>query len=238
MSFDTLFTMIILLLLAVAFPLMGVQDYRLLLRKTRAGVADARVKFYKGVLMWHWPLTIGLTAWWLLSGNGLESLGLIPVAEGRQWVVIGVGVFVLLAQVIYLETVSRNADALAEIKEQMGALSSLAPQTRTENRLFGMVAITAGVCEEILYRGLLLATLVPLVGTWPAVAISSLIFGLGHSYQGISGIAKTGLAGLVLALLTVFSGSLFIAIALHAVIDLASGRIMGKAVRMTTLQTA
>jgi membrane protease YdiL (CAAX protease family) len=238
MSFDILFTLVILLLLAVIFPLWGVQDFRLLLRRTREGDADARVKFYKAYLIWLWPLTIGLVAWWLLSGNDLESLGLIPVADGRQWVAIGVGVFALLAQVIYLETVSRNADALTEIMKQMGALSNLAPQTPTENRLFGMVSITAGVCEEILYRGLLLATLVSLVGTWPAVAISSLIFGLGHAYQGISGIAKTGLAGLVLALLTVFSGSLFIAILLHAVVDLASGRIMGKALRMTTLQTA
>ncbi len=238
MSFDTLFTVTILLLLAVALPLMGVHDFQLLLRQTREGVADARVKFYKGVLMWHWPLTIGLTAWWLLSGNGLESLGLIPVAEGWQWVTIGVGISILLVQVIYLETVSRSADALTELKKQMGTLTNLAPQTIAENRLFSMVAITAGVCEEVLYRGLLFATLVPLVGTWPAVAISSLIFGLGHTYQGISGIVKTGFVGMVLALLTVFSGSLFIAIVLHAVIDLASGRIMGKALRMTPPQPA
>jgi len=238
MSFDTLFTLIILLLLAVVFPLLGVRDYRLLLRQTREGVADARVKFYKGVLKFHWPLTIGLVAWWLLLGNGLESMGLIPIADGRQWVAIGVGIFIILAQVIYLATVSRNADKLTAIKEQMGELSNLAPQTRTERRLFDMVSITAGVCEEILYRGLLLATLVSLVGTWPAVAITSLIFGLGHAYQGISGIAKTGLVGLGLALLTVSSGSLFIAIVLHAVIDLTSGRIMGKALRNTTLQSA
>lgn len=238
MSFDTLFTLIILLLLAVVFPLLGVRDYRLLLRRTSEGVADARVKAYKSVLKMHWPLTIGLLAWWLLSGNSLESMGLIPVADGWQWVAIGVGIFAILAQVIYLATVSRNADKLTEIKEQMGELSNLAPQTRTENRLFDMVSITAGVCEEILYRGLLLATLVSLVGTWPAVAITSLIFGLGHAYQGISGIAKTGLIGLVLALLTVFSGSLFIAIVLHAVVDLTSGRIMGRALRMTTPQTA
>ncbi len=186
----------------------------------------------------HWPLTIGLLAWWLLSGHSLESVGLIPVADGWQWVAIGVGVFAILAQVIYLATVSRNADKLTEIKEQMGELSNLAPQTPTENRLFDMVSITAGVCEEILYRGLLLATLVSLVGTWPAVAISSLIFGLGHAYQGIRGIAKTGLVGLVLALLTVFSGALFIAIVLHAAVDLTSGRIMGRALRMTPPQTA
>jgi len=238
MSFDTLFILIILLLLAVVFPLLGVRDYRLLLRRTNEGVADARVKFYKGVLVFHWPLTIGLLAWWLLSGNSLESMGLIPVADGWPWAAIGVGVFAILAQVIYLAIVSRNADKLTEVKKQIGDLANLAPQTPREDRLFDMVSITAGVCEEILYRGLLLATLVSLVGTWPAVAITSLIFGLGHAYQGISGIAKTGMVGLVLALLTVSSGSLYIAIVLHAVIDLTSGRIMGRALRNTTLQTA
>jgi membrane protease YdiL (CAAX protease family) len=191
------------------------------------------VKFYKGVLKFHWPLTIGLLAWWLLSGNSLASMGLVPVANGLQWVAIGVGALAILAQVIYLAMVSRNADKLTAIKEQMGELSNLAPQTRTENRLFDMVSITAGVCEEILYRGLLLATLVSLVGTWPAVAITSLIFGLGHAYQGISGIAKTGLIGLVLAWLTVSSGSLFIAIVLHTVVDMTSGRVMAKALRTT-----
>jgi len=238
MSFDTLFTLILLLLLAVAFPLLGARDFRLLLRQTREGVADARVNFYKGVLKFHWPLTIGLLAWWLLSGNGLESIGPIPVADGRQWVAIGVGVLAILAQVIYLAIVSRNADKLSGIKKHIGDLAYLAPQTPREDRLFDMVSITAGVCEEILYRGLLLATLVSLVGTWPAVVISSVIFGLGHAYQGISGIAKTGLVGLVLAWLTVSSGSLFIAIVLHAAIDLTSGRIMGKALRVTPPQTA
>jgi membrane protease YdiL (CAAX protease family) len=238
MSFDTLFTLIILLLLAVVFPLLGVRDFRLLLRRTSEGVADARIEFYRGIITTYWPLTIGLLACWLLLGNDLESMGLIPVADGWPWNAIGVGVFVVLAQVINLARVSRNEDKLIEIKEQIGELSNLAPQTPREDRLFDIVSITAGVCEEILYRGLLLATLVSLVGTWPAVAITSLIFGLGHAYQGISGIAKTGLVGLVLAWLTVSSGSLFIAIVLHAVVDLTSGRIMGKALRMTTLQTA
>jgi membrane protease YdiL (CAAX protease family) len=45
----------------------------------------------------------------------------------------------------------------------------------------------------------------------------------------MAGIGKTALVGLVMALLTVFSGSLFIAILLHAIIDLTSGRMMGRA---------
>jgi len=233
MSFDTLFTLIIVVLLVVVFPLLGVRDFRILLRQTSEGDANARVKFYKGVLMWHWPLTIGLVGWWLLSGNTLASIGLVPVVEGSQWVSIGIGVIVIVAQVITLAMASRDSDKLSAIKEQMGEIASLVPQTHSESRLFDMVSITAGVCEEVLYRGLLLVTLVSLVGTWPAVGISSLIFGLGHAYQGIAGIVKTGLAGLVLAWLTVSSGSLFIAIVLHTVVDLASGRMLGKALRMT-----
>lgn len=237
MSFDTLFTLIILLLLVVITPLWGIWDYRVLLRRTRKGDADARVKFYRGVLQFHWPLTIGALAWWLLSGNSLESMGLASAVDGWPWVAIGVGILGVLVLVINLAIVSRSADKLMVIKKQIGDLAYLAPQTPREDRLFDMVSITAGVCEEILYRGLLLAILLPLVGTWPAVAITSLIFGLGHAYQGIPGIAKTGMVGLVLALFTVFSGSLYIAIVLHMVVDMTSGRVIGRALRMTTPQT-
>ncbi len=237
MSNDMLFTITLLLLLVVVFPLLGIWDRRLLMRRIDEGDTEVRVKFYKGVLKMQWPLTIGLLTWWLLSGNGLASIGLIPVAQGWQWLAIGLGFFALLAQVAHLASVSRNSDQLLAIKEQMGGLSNFAPQTQTESRLYDMVSVTAGVCEEILYRGLLLVTLASLVGTWPAVVLTSLVFGLAHSYQGISGIAKTGFTGLVLALLTVFSGSLFIAIVLHTVIDLTSGRLMGRALRMTPPQT-
>jgi membrane protease YdiL (CAAX protease family) len=91
------------------------------------------------------------------------------------------------------------------------------------------VSVTAGVCEEILYRGILMGVLTPVVGLWPAVGLSSVIFGLGHAYQGFPGIVKTTLVGFVLALLTVFSGSLLAAMILHAVIDLTSGRMVSAA---------
>jgi membrane protease YdiL (CAAX protease family) len=233
MSFDTLFVLTLVILLGAVFPLLGIRDFRVLLHRTRAGDTNARVKFYKSVFAWEWPMAIGLLAWWLLSGNTLASVGLSPVAEGSQWVAIGIGLLVTATQVIGLTLRSQDSDALSAIPEQMGEVINLAARTPNESRLFDMVAVTAGVCEEILYRGLLLAALLPLAGTWPAVGISSVIFGLGHAYQGMAGIVKTGLVGLVLAMLTVSSGSLFVAIVLHTTMDLVSGRMMGKAVRMS-----
>jgi sodium transport system permease protein len=42
------------------------------------------------------------------------------------------------------------------------------------------VAVTPAICEELLFRGLILSGLRPL-GMWPAIAISSLLFGLAHA---------------------------------------------------------
>ncbi len=82
-----------------------------------------------------------------------------------------------------------------------------------------------------------MAVLPRLVGLWPAVALSSVIVGLGHAYQGVVGIAKTGTVGLVMALATVFSGSLFVAILVHAVIDLTSGRVLAACADESRLST-
>ena len=133
---------------------------------------------------------------WYLSWQVLQELSLLAwwFGEGRD-----------------LTSLGRSPEKLEEARNEMGDLGNFAPRSPRENRLFILVSITAGVCEEILYRGLLLAVLIPLVGTWPAVLLTSVVFGLGHTYQGTKGVVKTGLVGLVMALLTVFSGSLFIA---------------------------
>lgn len=226
-----LFALITLLLLIVVTPLLGMWDFRRLLRWVAEGRSDARVKSYNWILITQWTLTLALLGWWILAGRNLTTIGLVPAAAGWQWLAIGLGVAAVAFQIWQMVSVLRSPHQLAKVRDQMGELSDLAPQSAREDRLFGLVSITAGVCEEILYRGLLLAVLVPVVGTWPAVLLSSLIFGLGHAYQGATGIAKTTFVGLILAVLAVFSGSIFVPMLLHAVIDLTSGRMMGAALR-------
>jgi membrane protease YdiL (CAAX protease family) len=85
--------------------------------------------------------------------------------------------------------------------------------------------VTAGLCEELLYRGFLMAYIGALWGFWPAVILSSLVFGLGHAYQGTSGIATTGTIGLILAGLFVLTGSLWVPMLLHAATDLFAGSL-------------
>lgn len=225
-----LYSLVVLLILAVILPLNGIWDFQRLLKSVAAGQPNARANAYKWTVVIQWGLVLGLGGWWILAGRGLAPLGLLPLASGWQWLAIGLGIVASILMIWQMITINSNSEKLEEARIQMGDLCELAPQSPAEHRMFSALAITAGLCEEVLYRGVLLAILSPVTGTWQAVAFSSVIFGLGHAYQGMVGMGKTSLIGLIMALLTVFSGSLFVAMLLHIVIDLTSGRIMAKAI--------
>jgi membrane protease YdiL (CAAX protease family) len=102
-------------------------------------------------------------------------------------------------------------------------VGALLPRTEGERRLFAALAVTAGICEEVLFRGFLLFYLqevFPGLEVAGAVAVSSIVFGLAHLYQGAVGTLMTGLFGAAMAILYVVSGSLVLPILLHALLDL------------------
>jgi membrane protease YdiL (CAAX protease family) len=77
-----------------------------------------------------------------------------------------------------------------------------------------------GAYEELSARGFLLARCrAALGGVWPPVLLSSLVFGLGHLYQGVLGVLQTAVIGVILALYTVHWGTLWPAIIAHALLN-------------------
>jgi membrane protease YdiL (CAAX protease family) len=100
--------------------------------------------------------------------------------------------------------------------------SSLLPATPRERFLFAAVAISAGVCEEVVFRGWLLCTLHNVVGLkgTTLVLIAAACFGLAHYYQGATGMIGTAFAGILFTFFYVQSGSLLLPILLHILIDL------------------
>jgi membrane protease YdiL (CAAX protease family) len=119
--------------------------------------------------------------------------------------------------------VSRSATAREKMLRPFKRLAFILPVTQQERAWFALVSVTAGICEETLYRGFLIRYLSNdpwHAGLWIAVAIASISFGLAHGYQGLSGIIATALLGTVMAVLFLASGSLWLPMALHAIIDL------------------
>jgi membrane protease YdiL (CAAX protease family) len=127
-----------------------------------------------------------------LAGVSLAALGLVVLVERRGW-----------------------------LPPEPELVRALIPATRLEKIWAVMViAPTAGICEEFLYRGVLLAVLsqwTPSV-TW-AAGISSLAFGLAHVYQGASGVLRAALLGALLSIPVVRLGTILPSAAAHFLID-------------------
>ncbi len=97
----------------------------------------------------------------------------------------------------------------------------LLPQSRREKVWCVLVvAPTAGLCEEFLYRGFLLAQLTRGFHSLPlAWIVSSIAFGLTHAYQGSSGMLRAATLGAFLAYPVVHLGTIYPAMAAHFLID-------------------
>lgn len=102
------------------------------------------------------------------------------------------------------------------------AVAHLMPRTNTERWYAAGLSVTAGITEEIVYRGLLIAVGVSALGLSQevAAAASLAVFAVGHLYQGWRGMAMVTVVGLGLTLLYLRTGNLLLPILLHILIDL------------------
>lgn len=112
---------------------------------------------------------------------------------------------------------------------ESGILKRLLPRTGRERRAFVGVSFSAGIGEELAYRGYVLVALQAAgVGPWAAAGLSSVAFGFLHSYQGGIGVVRTGFLGMGLAASFIMTGSLWPAMAAHTLIDLLGGLVLGE----------
>lgn len=104
-----------------------------------------------------------------------------------------------------------------ELKDVIGGAVPETPEAMWIMAFF--VVIVAPVCEEIIFRGILLDSCLPF-GSWFAVIITSMLFGLIHG--NFDQFAYCLAVGAVLSVLTIRSKSIIPAIILHSLNNLMS----------------
>lgn len=79
-----------------------------------------------------------------------------------------------------------------------------------------IITLVGVLFEEYFFRGYLLQSLVVGVGPIPALLLTSILFGLGHSYEGgIMAILNASLLGVALGLTVIQTRSLWLAVGFH-----------------------
>lgn len=220
------------LLLFVVQPVYGAIAYRRYIRKIEAGEPANRAKLYRETLVLEWVAFATLAAAWFYFGRPLAALGFTAPAGANFWI----GAALLLLFGAFLVSSLRGAKGMSDEErsrqaESLGGLVHFIPHTDREYRSFVGVSITAGIVEETIYRGFVFWYLAHFLPLWAVVAVASLAFGLGHSYQGVGGVIRVSLVGMAAGALYVFTGSIWLPILGHALLDIVQGATLMEILR-------
>jgi membrane protease YdiL (CAAX protease family) len=213
---------LIFLTLCVLLPWRGRVRMKKLLAMPHVSAME-RLVLYASTIAFQW-LAVAVVAWraWVHAYTA-PLLGLVFHDRAQTMAGATVGAVVIgTLQWLNLRRVGRIP------VESRGPLQAIAerilPQSAVELLPYLALAITAGLCEEFLYRGFAIAvfTRVGLPG-WLVVLASSALFGLAHSYQGRGGMVMTLIVGLVLGISRIAYDSLVPAIIWHTAVDMVAG---------------
>src|SRR6267154_1144959 len=196
--------LLIFFVLGVVVPWRGRKRLQQLLAKPRVEPAE-RLSLYWSTIAFQWVAVVVVA--WRAWAHGLTAQQLGLVMPRRFWltlVTVCGAVLIVTLQWLNLRRMGRSTSPLR------GPLLAL--------------AVTAGLCEEFLYRGFAMAVIARAgLPTGLVILVSSVLFGLAHLYQGRAGFVSTMVLGLLFGLSRAALGSLIPVIVWHAGVDVVAG---------------
>jgi membrane protease YdiL (CAAX protease family) len=169
--------------------------------------------FMASVVVLHWLTTIVMVALVHRSGGTLSDIGL-TVSPSR--ILAAVAVFMLLGGAFLWLRTTWPIPA-----EPPSGWQALYPFTWTERVVMLLVAATAGICEEMLYRGFALRTLRGRgMALWLALLLSGFSFALIHGFAGIIMLPVFLVVHALFAAIFLWRKSLWPVIYLHVLWDM------------------
>ncbi len=181
---------------------------------------------YAGILPFSatpFLLVLGVVSLWL-RGEGGRAVGLTLRSDWGRTLLLGSGVGIgYQGFSLYVAE-----PALARLTGRLPDVSLFAPLAGNVPFLLLSLAVawTLAACgEEFVFRGYLLTRMARALGGAPrawlsALTVTSILFGVGHAYQGLSGMITAGLGGFVFGLLYLATGrNLWVSVVAHGTMD-------------------
>jgi hypothetical protein len=168
-------------------------------------------------LLWVGYVWLGMRR----SGTSLHALtDTSPWTASRGFRLVGIGIAACLVWILIaggLGTVLRPSP------EQLAGLRAMLPHSGVERLWWSGFALSAGVCEELVYRGYLLRQFRALThSALAALALQATAYALAHLVLPAPMIASVALLGLYLGALAVWQKSLVPGMIAHVGIGLAA----------------
>jgi membrane protease YdiL (CAAX protease family) len=209
-------------LLVVVVPLSGPVRHARFIERFKTDGASARLSRYRRGVLGEWLLVAVVLAVGLLSGRCPGSIGVWRAVNGAALVTLVVGL--ALIGLVTVPLIRASSERMVEyLSRHAPSILPLLPVTRLDRAWFAALAVSAGFCEEVTYRGFGIAYVRwcwPGAGTLQICVLTGVAFGLAHVYQGTRGFVGSTLIGVVLAASVIATHTLTVVILLHAAFDL------------------
>ena len=218
--------------IALVALILAIAGYGAYLQKkagSKTQIAERRgstLPLYLGLIAGEWALfrfsIVGLRK------TGTRMRGVI----GQRWAswkdvardaAIGLGAWVVWTGAETLLAQAMGQDTAKEI-------TALLPRGPAEIVAWIALSVSAGICEEAVFRGYLQQQFQALTGnTALAISLQALVFGVGHGYQGLQKTLLIVLFGAAFGALAHWRRSLKPGMILHAWTDIFSGILASRA---------
>ena len=213
---------LIFIVLGLLLPLRGRLRLQKLLALPQIGRRE-RLSLYGSTIAFQW-LAVGVVAWraWV-RGLTLEQLGLVVHGGSRILIAAIVGAATLGSlQWLNLRRIGQSSGKAREFMQRLA--ERILPRSAAELIPYFALAVTAGLCEEFLYRGFAMAALTRAgLAPWSVVLLSSILFGLAHLYQGRGGLLSTLIVGAVFGTARIAYDGMIPVMVWHFAIDAVAG---------------
>lgn len=204
-----------------------------------------RIGFYKETIIYGWIPVFLIFLFIFFSPLSVHEIGLRKIVISEFFwlnIIVFIISFIILAVLLYqIILYFTNENYMKQLSEEVKerkesgnhyqeVLTNLViPRTKREKIYFFFVSLTAGICEEIVWRGCLLHLLTDLFPTanfFILCLIICFLFGMAHCYQGLYGIMKTSIIAVLFVGIFLATNSLIPGIILHFLFDFSSAFLL------------
>ena len=195
-------------------------------RHSPFGPVPPRIVGYLLVLLFEWLIFAFI--WFGLRVQGIPFASLFgDLSANIKKILRDIGLAILF--LIVANIVLGILGYLLHVAKVSEGVKQLIPRTAPEIALYLLVALTAGICEETIFRGYLQRQFSAFTKSAAAGAgIQGILFGLAHAYQGWKMILIIAVYGCMFGALTLWRRSLRPGILAHFLQDSITGIFLAR----------
>ncbi len=220
-----IFDHILLFLLGIVIPSLAIFQSQIEMETMKFDTQmKKQVYYHNGIFQW---VVVGfiLLTWWGSSRLFVDLGFQLGTWTPTAWALVAIFLVLYLFDVWWE---LRNSAKILETKTKWLKEIPILPTNFEEFKHFLFVAFTAGVCEEIIFRGFMIHYFLAVnenneLGSWLSILIPACLFALGHLYQGEKAVIKILVMATLFGWIFLLTKSLLLLMLLHFLVDVLGG---------------